>query len=497
MAKGSQRNRSRAAARGAYASSAGRARSSIGRIVIACACAVELAAALVYLNAFGGDFVLDDIRLIRDNLRIRALENIPGLFVSPYWDLEGAHALYRPLVLATYAVNYAIGGLSTYGYTAVNITLHVAVSLVLFLLVRSLGGSLFVATVSGLLFAVHPVHTEAVTGISGRPELLAALFFLLAMHAHWHARAAGAGVTRSRLATLACFACALLSKESARTLLLVLPAMDALLASGPGESPLARLRWRALADYLPLAAVAVAYLATRRAVLGSVLIAGDAIAPLDNPLVPVTTTALGERLGATMGQALMTAFAVVTEYARLLVWPLRLSPDYSFKQIPLVTSALDVRFAAGVLIVVACVAGVAALWRRAPLAAFGLAFLALTFSIVSNMAITIGTICAERLMYLPSAGLIVAAASGIDVLSRSDARRRAAIVVLAIVVVLAAGRTWTRNRDWKTELSLWSAAIEVAPASARVQSEYGRSRLPWPRMPLRRGARPKRKSSTR
>ena len=119
--------------------------------------------------------------------------------------------------------------------------------------------------------------------------------------------------------------------------------MDVLLGARSEQSLLARLRARALSDYLPLAAVAVAYLAIRRAVLGSVLIAGEAIAPLDNPLVPVTTTALGERLGAKTGQALMTAIAVVTEYARLLVWPVRLSPDYSFNQTPLVTSVLDVR----------------------------------------------------------------------------------------------------------------------------------------------------------
>jgi tetratricopeptide (TPR) repeat protein len=473
MAKGSQRHRSRAAARHAHAPS-GRRAPSVGRVALACACAVELAAALVYLNAFGSEFVLDDIRLIRDNLRIRELGNLAGFFWSPYWDIEGAHALYRPLVLATYAVNYAIGGLSTYGYTAVNITLHVAVSLLLFLLIRTIGGSLFVATVGGLLFAVHPVHTEAVTGISGRPELLAALFFLTAMHAHWRAPDAGAGINRYRIATLACFAGALLAKESAMTLLLVLPAMDALLGARASEAPVARLRSRAVADYLPLAVVAVAYLAARRAVLGSVLIAGDAIAPLDNPLVPVTTTAVGERLGATTWQALMTAFAVVTEYARLLLWPLRLSPDYSLNQIPLATSAVDVRFLAGVLIVAACIAGVAALRRRHPLAAFGLAFLALTFSIVSNFAVTIGTICAERLMYLPSAGLIVAAAAGIEALARTEPRRRAAVAVLGILIVMAAARTWTRNRDWKTELSLWSAAIEVAPASARVQSEYGR-----------------------
>ena len=117
----------------------------------------------------------------------------------------------------------------------------------------------------------------------------------------------------------------------------------------------------------------------------------------------------------------MTAFAVVAEYTRLLVWPTRLSPDYSYNQIPLVTSAIDGRFLIGLALVAACVCGIVVLWRRNPLAAFGLAFLGLTFSIVSNFVITIGTICAERLMYLPSAGALIAAAAGAEALTRTVA----------------------------------------------------------------------------
>ncbi len=429
-------------------------------------------AILCYVNAVGNEFVLDDTRLIRDNLRIRTLANVPHLFASSYWELSGPQALYRPLVLVSYAVNYAIHGLSPSGYMAVNIALHAAVSLLLFALVRAIGGSVFVAGVAGIAFAVHPVHTEAVAGISGRPELLAAFFYLLAMHLH---RRAAGGRARAvyRAGTLACFACALLSKESAMTLLLVLPVMDALCPAEGADTP--RPRSRLVNDYLPLLGVAVGYLLVRRAVLGGITIAEGAIAPLDNPLVPITTTPFGERMGATAVQALMTAFAVIAEYARLLAWPARLSPDYAYNQIPLVTSALDVRFLVGVALFMGCIGGVAVLWRRSPLAAFGLAFLALTFSIVSNFVITIGTICAERLMYLPSAGALVAAAMGAEWLGGNrPGRRRIVVGMVAVLILLGAARTWARNRDWHTEATLWSAAVTAAPDSARVQSEYAR-----------------------
>ena len=439
------------------------------------ALAVGLSAVVCYLNAFGQEFVFDDIRLIRDNLRIRSLANVPHLFATSYWDLEGSQGLYRPLVLVSYAVNYAMHGLATVGYTAVNIGLHAAVSVLLFALVRTLGGSLRAAGGAGLAFAIHPVHTEAVTGLSGRPELLAAVFFLLAMILHRRAPSAGRTATAYRTGVLLSFLCALLSKESAMTLALVLPAMDALLPAKGIDGHEVGPRARVLKDYVPLAVVALGYLALRRAVLGGVVIARGAIAPLDNPLVPLTTAPFGERMGATAGQAMMTAFAVVVEYARMIAWPVRLSPDYSFNQIPLVTSALDARFAGGVALVVACIAGVFALRRRSPVAAFGLAFLALTFSIVSNIVVTIGTICAERLFYLPSAGILIAAAVGVDrLVELAPARRR--LVIGAIVVLLAAGaaRTWIRNGDWRNEATLWSAAAATAPGSARVQSEYGR-----------------------
>ena len=176
-------------------------------------------------------------------------------------------------MLVSYSLNYAVHGLSTYGYTAVNVALHAAVSLLLFELVRRIGGSLFVAGLTGIAFAVHPVHTEAVTGMSGRPELLAAFFFLLAMLLH--RRAAGGsrtqGMRRTGSVCSTCFACALLSKESAMTLILVLPLMDALVPPKTSDGQMVSLRSRIIPDYLPLLAVAIAYLAVRRAVLGGVV----------------------------------------------------------------------------------------------------------------------------------------------------------------------------------------------------------------------------------
>ena len=462
------------------------------------AIAIGLLAAIVYLNALGNEFVLDDTRLIRDNVRIRSLANIPHLFASSYWDLEGTQGLYRPLVLVTYAVNYAVHGLWTPGYTAVNIVLHAAVSLLLFALVRGIGGSLFAAGAAAAVFAVHPVHTEAVTGMAGRTELLAACFFLIAALLHRMAPGTRRHAIPYRAATAAAFAGALLSKESAITLLLVLPVLDALFPVTRRDGQPAALRDRIVTDYLPLVAVAILYLAVRRAVLGGIAIAEGAIAPLDNPMVPMTTMALGERMGAMGGQALMTAFAVIAEYARLLVWPRASRRTPPHNQIAARDQCAAMAGSSWAwLLVVACLVGIVVLWRRSPVAAFGLAFLAADLldreqlrrhdrdhlrgaphvSAECRRSSSAAAVGAERADQAPasSAGAIVVA-------RRADPAR-------------AAARTWTRNRDWKNELAALVGGRRGRAASARVQAE-GRTASSWSsRRTRRRPAGPRRPSS--
>jgi len=436
---------------------------------------VALAAALAYANAFGNQFVYDDILVIRDNPRIRSLGNVPGFFASSYWGRAGALALYRPLVVTSYALNFAIGGLSTYGYTAVNIALHAGASVLVFVLAADLGAPLAACAAAGLLFAAHPVHAEAVAGIIGRSEVMAALLFLAAVLLHRRA-ASAPRAGRFRAGVLLCFAGALMSKESAVTLVAALPVLDWLVpardASGRPVPPKARF----VRDYLPVLAVAAAFVLARRAVLGD--FSTEGLAPLDNPMVALRPMPFGPPMGSTRGEAVLTAFAVVTEYARLLFWPARLSADYSYAQITTARSVTDPRVLAGAAIVVACLAGIVLLRRRAPVAAAGLAVLAIAYSLTSNFVVVVAapvsTICAERLMYLPSAGFAIVVGVAADALLRATPPRRrlAPLCASTIVLGLAASRTWARNRDWKDEAHLWSSAMEAAPDSARVHFEY-------------------------
>src|SRR6185295_3139303 len=167
---------------------------------------------LAYLNSLEAGFAYDDKTMIEDNTLLTRLEYLPMLLTSDYWAGRRAPSeavpwrsgLYRPFLSATFSLNYAWGKVNPVGYHLVNVVLHLAVTWLLYLLARQIGMSESASLVGGAIFAVHPLHTEAVTGIVGRAELLMACGMLTAL---W---LAGRG---KRWLSLASFTMALLSKE--------------------------------------------------------------------------------------------------------------------------------------------------------------------------------------------------------------------------------------------------------------------------------------------
>ena len=134
---------------------------------------------LFYSNSFGNFFVWNDWTLIIENYLVKDWSNLPEIFTSAFWKplLGEPPQIYRPLVLLSFTADFSLWGLNPWGYHLSNLLLHVLNSL----LVYSLMGfytSPLTACVGSLLFAVHPIHTEAVTYISGRVELLMSLFLL-------------------------------------------------------------------------------------------------------------------------------------------------------------------------------------------------------------------------------------------------------------------------------------------------------------------------------
>ena len=179
---------------------------------------VLLLPVVVYLNSLSNPFQYDDFHSIADNPHIRTLANLPAFFSDPTLFSERPEsAMYRPLLLSTFALNYAISGRKTWSYHLVNMAIHGLCGLLVFVLGRTLLNETKPALIGALIFGVHPVNSEAVNYISSRSEVLSALFFLLALHF---------AITREgragRIATVgASFVAGLLSKS----IVVVLPAI--------------------------------------------------------------------------------------------------------------------------------------------------------------------------------------------------------------------------------------------------------------------------------
>jgi tetratricopeptide (TPR) repeat protein len=254
-------------------------------------------------------------------------------------------------------------------------------------------------------------------------------------------------------ASLGAFAAALLSKESACTAV----GLVALVAWWIRPPQRGTGRW--LAAAVPYAAIGVGYLGLRLWIVGSLTLPTRP-SMLDNPLAH-----------ATVPSRIATAAVVLFEYLSQLFLPLHLSADYSYNEIPLIDSAADPRLllALGGGLLLVLVVGLAA--RRVPALGMAALFAAVPLSLTANVLFPIGTIKAERLLYLPSVGWCLAA--GWFGAAAWQRHRRAAAAVLVTLLAAYGARTVVRNRDWRDDLSLFGAAVQASPNSAKAHYNLG------------------------
>jgi tetratricopeptide (TPR) repeat protein len=415
-----------------------------------------------YSNSFQGALVFDSATVIGRDPRIRqaTLENIESILTGGYVYVNATTGLYRPITTFSYLLNYAVlgDGRGPAGYHWVNFALHeVNVALVYALGVLILGETA-PALALAAIWGLHPLLTESVTNIVGRADLLAALGVLAGLLCY----ARGASATgRCGMAWLAGLAAAqtvgLFSKESGA----VLPGV--MLLYGLTWPERAKWRWRAPA--YAAVALPLAVFFSLRSGFGMHMLIDFA----ENPLV-----------SAGFWTARLTAVKVVGKCLWLFLWPARLSADYSYNAVPFFGWRLWNWEDAKALIALAVVLGAALLaillavrWRRTgkPLLFF-LVFFFVALSPTSNLILLIGSIMAERFLYLPSVGLAGCIVAAVYLLGRRRAlqRRVAAPVAwaaLGLVCVVFTARTHTRNFDWQNGISLWTSAVDVCPESAR------------------------------
>jgi protein O-mannosyl-transferase len=391
---------------------------------------VAAGALLAYLAALGNGFALDDVPIIATNPLVHHWSGILTAFRTPYWPPSSGAAMYRPLVLASLALDWQTGQLIW--LHLVNVLWHAATSVAVAMLTKRWSGSQAAALLAGGVFAVHPVHVEAVANLVGRAELMAAVFAMLSVYG---------ALQHDRLGwSLVAFTLGLLSKESAA----VVPGLIvAGWLTGIGMRPTRR---RALAYLAGWSGVAVAYGVVRWTLLHSYS---------DQVLVaPVF-------VGAGFADTRLTAIASCTDFARLLLFPLTLRADYSPAERTLVTAPSDPRFLLGALCLLIWGGLILLSWRRRRrLIAFGLCWMAIALLPVANLLFPSGVLVAERTLYLPSAGVAIALGDALSMLRGW----RLAIVVAAILV--AGGvRTVTRIPVWKDSAAVLKSVQEDSPRS--------------------------------
>lgn len=392
--------------------------------------------ALFYANSLFNGFTMDDELYILRNPQVTQ----PSLKLL--FEPNLASNVLRPVTFATLAINWMAAGYKPFGYHLVNLLLHASVVVLLLLVLRNVLATLrdgeLISFAAAILFAVHPIHTEAVSSTVGRSELLAAGFLLAAWLFHLHDR---------WIPVLLAFALAVLSKESAIGLLPLALAGD-----------YAKGKLKAWTRYAGIAAITSLYVAALWKVQGGHFGAAN-VAVIDNPL-----TLLPVHL------RILNATRIAWKYLGLLVFPATLSCDYSYNQIALFADlrylSLPAAAAAGTLVL-----WLVAAWKRQTVFLVAGVIYFAGFAATSNILTRTGTIFAERLAYFPSAGFCLLAAFLFAWLEKRQ--RLAAFTLLAVTVAGLGVRTVARNRDWRDNASLYFSAADAVPNSAKMRAFRG------------------------
>lgn len=413
-----------------------------------------LAIVVAHLTALGAGYVQDDHPLVETNPLV-ARGDAAEILTAAYW--EGAHpvddrSLWRPVPILSYALERSLLGRPSAALShAINVALHALVGLLLFALALDQRAATSAAAIGALAFALHPAKSEAVFGVVGRAEILAAGFGLLALLLAARARR-GTG-PRARLAAWGAAAAlflALASKETAAVFVPLLLAQDLLLSRGEEAASRAPRLRRAGALAPALVALAL-FLVVRTAALEA-WFAPQPIQPIDNPLV---SRHASERLP--------TALALVARSVSLAAIPTPLSLDYSGESVPVEDSLGAPAAIAGALVL----GGLAALAvfgmlrprGKGALVALGALATLLPFFVTGNFFFPVGAIFAERFLYLPAAG--------IGLLGAALPARRMVLVPAAVVLAVWGGMTLVRGRDWKDDRTAFEAAARAHPRGPR------------------------------
>ena len=418
--------------------------------------ALILCATLPYLNTLLNGFVYDDNRQVLDNPYLKSFHFLPQVFGTTVWSfvgMQGVSNYYRPMMTLGYVVCYHLFGPLAYGFHLVNICLHVGVVLLVFTVARRLFDDRAIAFVAACLFAVHPIHTEAVAWVAAVTTLDVTFFYLLTFWLFLKmARPRGEVSPWVTIVAVVSFALTILSKEQALTFPLMAMIYEHFFRADRAETSL----WQKLRRYGDFWLMDFAYVLFRIEHLGAFA-----------PQIQLS------RLG--WYPSLLSALALVGQYLGKLFWPVQLCAYYVFQK---GTSVLEPRVLAGIAALVVSALVFALLFRRNRRTSFGFIWFFVTLAPVLDIRYLAGNVFAERYLYLPSVGFCwllgwVGVKLWREIAGRHIVSRYTLVATSCALGLLMAARVAARNRDWRTDVALYSQTLKVSPRATNIRENLG------------------------
>ncbi|KAM6438082.1 protein O-mannosyl-transferase TMTC3 [Liasis olivaceus] len=437
--------------------------------------------AACYWNSLFCGFVFDDVSAILDNKDLHPSTPIKNLFLNDFWGTpmseERSHKSYRPLTVFTFRLNYLFSELNAISYHFLNVIFH-AVVCIIFLKLCKLFLDNKSSLVASLLFAVHPIHTEAVTGVVGRAELLSSIFFLAAFLSYTRSRGPENTIVWTPIAaTVFLVAVATLCKEQGVTVVGICCVYEVFIAQGytlpvlwdtvlqilQGKGSIPYCMLQMLLKLIVLMFSTLLLVVIRVQVIQSQL---PVFTRFDNPAA-VSPSPVRQ----------LTFNYLLPVNAWLLLNPSELCCDWTMGTIPLVESVLDVRNIATITFF--CFLGTLVVFSlryagdSSKTVLMALCLIVLPFIPASNLFFPVGFVVAERVLYVPSMGFCMLVAHGWKKLTSNSTLRKLSWICLSLVLFIHALKTLQRNWDWESEYTLFMSALKVNKNNAKLWNNVG------------------------
>ncbi|XP_016831711.1 protein O-mannosyl-transferase TMTC3 isoform X1 [Cricetulus griseus] len=441
--------------------------------------------AACYWNSLFCGFVFDDVSAILDNKDLHPSTPIKTLFQNDFWGTpmseERSHKSYRPLTVLTFRLNYLLSELKPMSYHLLNTVFHAIVSVV-FLKVCKLFLDKRSSVIAALLFAVHPIHTEAVTGVVGRAELLSSVFFLAAFLSYTKSKGPDNSIVWTPIAlTVLLVAVATLCKEQGITVIGICCVYEVFVAQGVRKNYTLPLLCTAAGQFLRgKGSIPFSMLQTLIKLIvlmfSTLLLVVIRVQVIQSQL-PVFTRFDNPAAVSPTPTRQLTFNYLLPVNAWLLLNPSELCCDWTMGTIPLIESFLDIRNLA-TFAFFSFLGALGIFSLRYPgdsskTVLMALCLMALPFIPASNLFFPVGFVVAERVLYVPSMGFCILVAHGWQKISNKSVLKKLSWICLSMVILTHALKTLHRNWDWESEYTLFMSALKVNKNNAKLWNNVG------------------------